>query len=87
MAFGAASVSPGCETFLNTGMGDVTIFRYAKKWYYGFASAFGCLWFAAASLDLGSRHPGIVLRRSAVASQSALIHPETDGTMCQMRGR
>jgi len=23
------------------GMGDVTIFRFAKKWYYGFASAFG----------------------------------------------
>ena len=30
-----------CNISQHMGMGDVTIFRYAKKWYYGFASAFG----------------------------------------------
>ncbi|MBD5780433.1 hypothetical protein IEN85_13110 [Pelagicoccus sp. NFK12] len=30
-----------CNVSQHMGMGDVTIFRYAKKWYYGFASAFG----------------------------------------------
>lgn len=30
-----------CNASQHLGMGDVTIFRYAKKWYYGFASAFG----------------------------------------------
>lgn len=30
-----------CNVSQHMGMGDVTIFRFAKKWYYGFASAFG----------------------------------------------
>lgn len=30
-----------CNASQHMGMGDVTIFRYAKKWQYGFASAFG----------------------------------------------
>lgn len=30
-----------CNIAQHMGMGDVTIFRFAKKWYYGFASAFG----------------------------------------------
>ncbi|MBC2608082.1 purine-cytosine permease family protein [Pelagicoccus albus] len=30
-----------CNISQHMGMGDVTIFRYAKKWQYGFASAFG----------------------------------------------
>ena len=30
-----------CNVSQHMGMGDVTIFRYAKKWQYGFASAFG----------------------------------------------
>ena len=30
-----------CNISQHMGMSDVTIFRYAKKWYYGFASAFG----------------------------------------------
>lgn len=30
-----------CNISQHMGMGDVTIFRYARKWYYGFASAFG----------------------------------------------
>ncbi len=30
-----------CNISQHMGMGDVTIFRFAKKWYYGFASAFG----------------------------------------------
>lgn len=30
-----------CNASQHLGMGDVTIFRYAKKWQYGFASAFG----------------------------------------------
>jgi purine-cytosine permease-like protein len=30
-----------CNISQHMGMGDVTIFRYAKKWHYGFASAFG----------------------------------------------
>ena len=30
-----------CNVSQHMGMGDVTIFRFARKWYYGFASAFG----------------------------------------------
>jgi purine-cytosine permease-like protein len=32
-----------CNVSQHMGMGDVTIFRFAKKWYYGFASAFGMI--------------------------------------------
>jgi len=30
-----------CNISQHMGMGDVTIFRFARKWHYGFASAFG----------------------------------------------
>jgi len=30
-----------CNVSQHMGMGDVTIFRFARKWHYGFASAFG----------------------------------------------
>ncbi|MBN2287945.1 MAG: hypothetical protein JXQ83_01335 [Candidatus Glassbacteria bacterium] len=30
-----------CNMAMHIGMADLSIFRYARKWYYGFASAFG----------------------------------------------
>jgi len=30
-----------CNMAMHIGMADISILRYAKKWYYGFASAFG----------------------------------------------
>ena len=30
-----------CNMAMHIGMADMSIFRYARKWYYGFASAFG----------------------------------------------
>ena len=62
-----------CNATQHIGMSDVTIFRYAKKWTSGFASAFGmyighflawiasallCAAFVAANPTLGSFPPG-----------------------------
>jgi len=30
-----------CNMAMHIGMADLSIFRYARKWYYGFTSAFG----------------------------------------------
>ena len=56
-----------CNMAMHIGMADMSIFRYAKKWHYGFASAFGMYlghftaWIASGILcaaALGSVSPG-----------------------------
>ncbi|HEY0946548.1 MAG TPA: hypothetical protein VGD81_14820 [Opitutaceae bacterium] len=63
-----------CNISQHMGMGDATIFRFAKKWQYGFASAFGmfighymawiasgimCAAFIAAERAAGVEHPNV----------------------------
>lgn len=58
-----------CNITQHMGMADMTIFRYAKKWQYGFTSAFGMYlghfiaWIASGIMcaaALGDRSPGTI---------------------------
>jgi len=58
-----------CNTQMHLGLGDTSIYRYAKKWQYGFASALGTFighymaWIASGILcaaALGSISPGTI---------------------------
>lgn len=62
-----------CNMAMHLGMADMSIFRYAKKWEYGFASIFGMLighfiaWIASGILCAAANNftPGIIAYNSA----------------------
>jgi len=63
-----------CNMAMHLGLADMSIFRYAKKWQYGFSSAFGMFighfiaWIASGILCAaaqGSVTPGIIAYNSA----------------------
>ena len=65
-----------CNIAQHMGMGDVTIFRFARKWYYGFASAFGMfIGHYIAWLSSGILCAAFVLTQTAAGVENPNVNP------------
>jgi len=71
-----------CNMAMHIGMADLSMLRYARKWHYGFASAFGMFlghytaWIASGILcaaALGSVAPGPIAYQGAGAAGAACV--------------
>ena len=63
-----------CNLAMHIGLSDMALFRYAKKWYYGFYSAFGMYlghflaWICSGIMGAGvarEMHPGLMAFEAA----------------------